>query len=111
MEDSKIVEKRRVTGKDFDTIAEFIVEERDRRRVARKDKEKQWKEIGPVPRRDSDKLWKRFRASCDTFFNNKSKYFEDIDSTFEDNLKTKEGLVEEMNRFTPQDEHLAPDQS
>jgi hypothetical protein len=62
--------------------------------------QKQWKEIGPVPRRDSDKLWRRFRASCDTFFHNKSKYFEDIDSTFDDNLKAKESLVSEMNAFT-----------
>jgi len=61
--------------------------------------QKRWKEIGPVPRRDSDKLWKRFRAACDTFFNNKSKYFEDIDSTFEDNLKAKEKIVEEMDTY------------
>jgi len=62
--------------------------------------QKRWKEIGPVPRRDSDKLWKRFRAACDTFFDNKSKYFEDIDSTFEDNLKAKEAIVAEMEAFT-----------
>ena len=61
--------------------------------------QKRWKEIGPVPRRDSDKLWKRFRAACDTFFNNKSKYFEDIDSTFEENLKAKEKIVEEMDTY------------
>jgi len=61
--------------------------------------QKKWKEIGPVPRRDSDKLWKRFRAACDTFFNNKSKYFEDIDSTFEDNLKAKEAIVAEMAAY------------
>ena len=65
--------------------------------------QKRWKEIGPVPRRDSDKLWKRFRAACDTFFNNKSKYFEDIDSTFEDNLKAKEQIVAEMNAFAIKD--------
>jgi len=63
--------------------------------------QKQWKEIGPVPRRDSDKLWKRFRKACDTFFNNKSKYFEDIDSTFEDNLKAKEEIIAEMESYTP----------
>ena len=67
--------------------------------------QKQWKEIGPVPRRDSDKLWKRFRAACDTFFNNKSKYFEDIDSTFEDNLKAKEALVGEMDASIPSEDH------
>ena len=63
--------------------------------------QKQWKEIGPVPRKDSDKLWKRFRTACDTFFSNKSKYFEDIDSTFDDNLKAKEGLVAEMDAYAP----------
>jgi hypothetical protein len=65
--------------------------------------QKRWKEIGPVPRRDSDKLWKRFRAACDTFFDNKSKYFEDIDSTFEENLKAKEAIVAEMEAFTIKD--------
>ena len=62
--------------------------------------QKKWKEIGPVPRRDSDKLWRRFRAACDTFFHNKSKYFEDIDSSFDENLKSKEALVSEMAAFT-----------
>ncbi len=27
-----------------------------------------WKKIGPVPRKHSDKIWKRFRAACDEFF-------------------------------------------
>ena len=62
--------------------------------------QKQWKQIGPVPRRDSDKLWKRFRAACDTFFENKSKYFEDIDSTFEGNLVAKEKLIAEMDAYS-----------
>jgi hypothetical protein len=62
--------------------------------------QKQWKEIGPVPRRDSDKLWRRFRAACDTFFHNKSKYFEDVDSSFDENLKAKESLVSEMDAYT-----------
>ena len=33
--------------------------------------QKEWKQIGPVPRRHSNKVWKRFRAACDEFFNNK----------------------------------------
>ncbi len=61
--------------------------------------QKQWKEIGPVPRRDSDKLWRRFRAACDTFFNNKSKYFENLDSTFDDNLIKKEAVISEMDSY------------
>jgi hypothetical protein len=66
--------------------------------------QKRWKEIGPVPRRDSDKLWKRFRAACDTFFENKSKYFEDIDSTFEENLTAKEKIIAEMDAFSVLDD-------
>jgi hypothetical protein len=64
--------------------------------------QKQWKEIGPVPRRDSDKLWRRFRAACDAFFHRKSHYFEDIDSTFEENLKAKEAVIKEMEEFKPE---------
>ena len=30
--------------------------------------QKQWKEIGAVPRKKSEALWKRFRAACDEFF-------------------------------------------
>jgi hypothetical protein len=66
--------------------------------------QKRWKEIGPVPRKDSDKLWRRFRAACDTFFNNKSKYFEDIDSTFDENMKAKEQLLAEMEAFEATDD-------
>ena len=32
-----------------------------------------WKEIGAVPRKDSDKIWKRFNSACDAIFGNKSE--------------------------------------
>jgi hypothetical protein len=66
--------------------------------------QKRWKEIGPVPRRESDKLWKRFRVACDNFFNRKSKYYENIDSTFEENLKMKEAVIKEMEDFVVLDD-------
>jgi len=69
--------------------------------------QKRWKEIGPVPRKDSDKLWRRFRAACDSFFNNKTKYFEDIDSTFDENMKAKEQLLAEMEAFEATDNRKA----
>ena len=31
---------------------------------------KHWREIGAVPRKDSDKIWKRFNSACDTIFGN-----------------------------------------
>lgn len=61
--------------------------------------QKRWKTIGPVPIKQSDKIWKRFRAACDTFFNNKSKFYENIDTKYEDNLKAKEELINKIEAF------------
>ena len=61
--------------------------------------QKAWKEIGPVPRKYSDVIWKRFRAACDYFFENKSKHFSSIDGEQGENLKKKRELLEEVKRF------------
>ena len=61
--------------------------------------QKQWKKIGPVPKKQSDQLWKRFRAACDHFFNAKAKFHENIDVVYEENLKKKEALIEEINTY------------
>ncbi len=61
--------------------------------------QKQWKEIGPVPRKYSDKVWKRFRAACDEFFNRKSAFYKSSHKEEEDNLKKKEELVKAMLNF------------
>ncbi|MFP4557088.1 MAG: DUF349 domain-containing protein [Bacteroidales bacterium] len=61
--------------------------------------QKRWKEIGPVPRKNSDEVWKRFRAACDYFFNNKSEHFATVDNKYEKNLKDKEALVSEIQDF------------
>ena len=61
--------------------------------------QKQWKEIGPVPRKHSDTVWKRFRAACDYFFEKKSEHFSDVDTEQVDNLKLKEELIEEVKNF------------
>lgn len=37
------------------------------------DLQKQWKEIGMVPRKKSDQLWQRFRSACDEFFAERDK--------------------------------------
>lgn len=61
--------------------------------------QKRWKEIGPVPRKFSDELWKRFRAACDYFFNQKSLHFAQVDNKYEDNFKAKEQLIEEIVNY------------
>ena len=55
-----------------------------------------WKQIGPVARRHSDVIWKRFRAACDKFFERKAAHFSSVDSTHEQNLQLKQALLEEM---------------
>lgn len=65
--------------------------------------QKRWKEIGPVPRKHSDEVWKRFRAACDYFFERKSKHFATVDSKYEDNLKAKEDLIAEITSFIVSD--------
>jgi hypothetical protein len=61
--------------------------------------QKKWKEIGPVPRKHYDPVWKRFRAACDHFFDRKSEYFSGIDARYEENLKKKLELIEKIENF------------
>ena len=61
--------------------------------------QKKWKEIGPVPRKQSDSIWKRFRTACDYFFDKKSEHFSEMDTEQVDNLKLKEDLIEEIKNF------------
>ena len=62
--------------------------------------QKEWKKIGPAPKKHSNKVWTRFRAACDTFFNNKGAHFKDVDSEQEKNLELKKALIEETRQFT-----------
>lgn len=61
--------------------------------------QKEWKVIGPVPKKYSEAIWKRFRAACDHFFNKKSEYYKNIDKTYAKNLEAKGKLLEEVNSF------------
>jgi hypothetical protein len=63
--------------------------------------QKQWKEIGPVPRKNSESVWIRFRAACDYFFDKKSEHFSNIDAEQVENLNKKEKLIEEVKNFEP----------
>jgi hypothetical protein len=63
--------------------------------------QKEWKEIGPVPRKQSEKCWKRFRKACDQFFNRKAEHFTELDTSYEDNLKAKVSVIEELEAFEP----------
>ena len=44
------------------------------------DLQKQWKEIGPVPYKKKDKIYQRFKAACDEFFERKRARKKEEDS-------------------------------
>ena len=60
--------------------------------------QKQWKEIGAVPRKKSEQLWKRFRAACDAFFAERDKQAKP-ENDFYGNLKAKQRLIEEIKAY------------
>lgn len=62
--------------------------------------QKEWKTIGPTPKKQSEKIWKRFRAACDEFFERKEKFYSSINEVNEENLKKKQALIEEIKNFT-----------
>ncbi|MBE9481334.1 MAG: DUF349 domain-containing protein [Bacteroidetes bacterium] len=61
--------------------------------------QKEWKNTGPVPRKNSDKIWKRFRAACDEFFNSKSEYYANIQDHEVNNLKLKQELIQKVEDY------------
>ena len=62
----------------------------------------QWKEIGAVPRKKSEMLWKRFRAACDAFFAERDKH--SAENSYSANLKAKKALIEEIKAYVPSEE-------
>ena len=64
-----------------------------------KDLQQKWKEIGAVPKNQSEKLWKRFRAACDDFFNRKEEHFKVLHGENDDNLKLKLDLIEKIKNL------------
>ncbi|PZX20317.1 uncharacterized protein DUF349 [Breznakibacter xylanolyticus] len=63
--------------------------------------QKRWKEIGPVPRKLSDPIWKRFRSACDEFFAHKSTHFSSKDGEEGQNLQQKLQIIEQLKAFEP----------
>jgi len=58
--------------------------------------QKSWKIIGPVPRKYSDAVWKRFRKACDIFFEAKSNHYKGLVESEAANSKLKNALIEEI---------------
>ena len=59
--------------------------------------QKEWKQIGPVPKKISDEVWKRFIKACDYFFEQKNKNTSDSKSAETENLAKKKAIIVQID--------------
>ena len=65
--------------------------------------QKEWKEVGPVAKKFSEPIWKRFVTACDYFFEQKSKA-EAVHRTAEqENLDKKKAIIEKLNAINKEE--------
>ena len=88
--------------------AEALKDSTDWKNATRKliELQQEWKEIGPVHRRYSNAVWKRFTAACDYFFENRNKHNAEQRKIESDNLKLKKDIITQLETLT-QDEAKA----
>jgi len=61
--------------------------------------QKEWKTVGPVAKKYSDELWKRFIGACDYFFEQKNKSTSGQRTVENENLAKKKELIARINTF------------
>ena len=85
--------------------AEALVESTDWKETAKtlKDLQEEWKKIGPVHERHSNKVWKRFRKACDSFFERRGQASSAEKTSLDDNLKKKEALITRLEELAASD--------
>lgn len=70
--------------------------------------QKEWKTIGPVSKKYSDAVWKRFITACDYFFEQKGKATSSQRSVEQENLEKKKAIIA---RLTAIDETADADEA
>ena len=95
-----------IEGIDFDALKTFKDwEEKNKEVIALQDK---WKTIGFAPKKSNVKIFERFRAACDYFFEQKNKNVSSQKSVEQTNLAAKKALIEKINKL---DETLSADEA
>ena len=65
-----------------------------------KDLQIKWSEIGPVPEKYRNSIYKLFKDACDGFFNNRRKHNQGLDSEYLDNLNKKEEIFATLEKMS-----------
>lgn len=61
--------------------------------------QKEWKTIGPTPKKSSDAIWAKFVAACDKFFAQKEANFKTKKTEEQENLRLKLEAIEAINNY------------
>jgi len=65
-----------------------------------------WKKIGPVPRKQSDEIWKRFRKACNVFFDRKKEHFMGKKNEEKQNLEFKQIIIKKIEEYVFSDNQI-----
>ncbi|MFT4752804.1 MAG: hypothetical protein ACI85Q_000339 [Salibacteraceae bacterium] len=63
------------------------------------DLQKKWREIGAAHHRDEQRLWKKFRSVCNSFFENRKTQQKQEAENQVENLKLKSAVVDEISNL------------
>lgn len=90
--DQKTVICEIIEGIDYNELTNFAAwDNKTQEIIALQNK---WKIIGYAPQKMNVKIFERFRAACDTFFNKKAEFFKAVKESMSENLEKKHALCE-----------------
>lgn len=100
---NEVYEKAKVKKEALITKVEALKDSTDWKETTQKiiQLQKDWKACGNAGNKNEQSLWKKFRGSCDSFFNAKQKHFDDMDKQNEVNLTAKEEIISKIKAYTP----------
>jgi hypothetical protein len=61
--------------------------------------QKDWKEIGPAPKKQNEEIWQEFRTTCDKFFEEKKNFFEGLRKHYDEAKEVKEKLIAQAEKL------------
>ena len=72
--------------------------------------QQEWKEIGPVNRKNSNAIWERFRSACDAFFTAKEQAIGGEKAIEKANLDKKREILEKLQQLKDNLSEATPEQ-
>lgn len=73
-----------------------------------KDLQLKWKDIGPVPEKFREKIFKDFKEACDNFFEHRRTHHGKVENEQVENLKLKQAVCDELEKHI-QDQTATPE--